>query len=107
MRPEPAGALGFSLDRVTLGVDQHLAAPDMIGLADQPILLHPFNQARGTVVTDAQLTLEVAGRRLLALRDDLYRLAVHLGLGIVLADRLPVEQVSAVLGLFGDRLIIF
>ena len=110
MRTEPSGSVPFSSsrsDRVPVGVDQHFAAADMVGLADQPVLLHPLDQPRGAVVADAQLALEVGGRGLLALGDDLDRLAVELGLGIVLAGRLAVEQIAAVLGLLGDRLDIF
>ena len=89
-----------------VGVDQHFAAADMVGLADQSVLLHPLDQPRRTIVADAQLALEVGGRSLLALGDDLDRLAVELGLGVVLAGRLAVEQIAAVFGFFGDRLDI-
>src|SRR5436190_19937208 len=91
---------------MSFGVDQHLAPADMVGLADQPILLHPLDQPRCAIIADAKLALEVAGRGLLALGDDLDRLAVELGLGIVFADRLAVEQIAAVLGLFGHRVDI-
>src|SRR5437868_4515645 len=111
MRCEPFSFGPFSLtralDRMPVGVDQHFAPADMVGLADQPILLHPLDQPRGAVVADAQLALEVRGRGLLALGDDLNRLAVELGLGIVLAGWLAVEQIAAVLGLLGDGLDIF
>src|ERR1044071_6224697 len=106
MPPEPAGSLRFRLDRVAVGVDQQLAAADMVGLADQPVLLHPLDQPGGTVVADAELTLQIAGRSLLALRDDLDRLAVELGFGIVLAHRLAVEQIAAILRLLGNGLDI-
>src|SRR4029079_14378156 len=109
MRSEPSGSEPFTrrspgLDRVPVGVDQHLAAPDMVGLADEAVLLHPLNEPRGTVVADAQLALQVGSRGLLALGDDLDRLAVELRLGIILAGRLAVEQIAAVLGLLGDGL---
>ena len=91
---------------MAVGVDQHFAAADMVGDADQPVLFHPLDQPRRTVVTDAQLALDIAGRGLLALGDDLDRLAVKLGLGVVLLRRLAVEQIAAVLGLLGNRLNI-
>src|SRR6185369_8276465 len=78
-------------ERVAVLIDQHLPATDMVGLADEPVLLHPLDQARRAVVADAELALEVRRRRLLALGDDLDRLAVELGLGVVLAGRLAVE----------------
>src|SRR5690348_18389351 len=31
-------------DRMSVGVDQHFAAADVIGLADQAVLLHPLDQ---------------------------------------------------------------
>src|SRR5438309_10851206 len=103
MRSELYGSVPFSLarsdrgsDRVTVGVDQHFAAPDVIGLPDQTVLLHPFDQTRRAVVADAKLALEVRGRRFLTLRDDLDCLAVELRLGVVLAGRLAVEQIAAV-----------
>src|SRR4051812_38999315 len=109
MRSEPSGSAPFrlrspSLDRMPVGVDQHLAAADMVGLTDEPVLLHALNQPRGAVIADTQLPLEIRGRGLLALSDDLDRLAVELGLGIVLAGRLPVEQITAVLRLLSHRL---
>src|SRR3982750_3517380 len=88
------------------GVDQHLAAADMVGFADQTVVLHPIDQSRRAVVADAQLALDVGGRRLLALGDDLHCLAVELGFGVVLARRLAVKQVAAVLGFFGHGLIV-
>src|SRR4029078_11122260 len=91
---------------MAVGVDQNLAAADMVGLADEPVLLHSFDQPRGAVVADPQLALEIGGRRLLALGHDLDRLAVELGLGIVFAGRLAVEQIAAVLGLLGYPLDI-
>ena len=66
----------------------------MVGLADEAVLLHPLDQPRRAVVADAQLALEIAGRGLLAFGDDLDRFAIKLGLGIVLADRLSVEQIA-------------
>src|SRR4249919_3109903 len=105
MSSEPAG---FPSDeRAPFRIDQHFAAADMVGGADHAFLLHPLDQPRRIVVADAQLPLQVGGRGLLALGDDLYRLAEHLRLGIVLADRLAVEDIAAVLGLLGDRLDIF
>src|SRR6187551_2071163 len=78
----------------------------MIGLADQPVLLHPLDQPGSAVVADAQLALEIAGRRLLAFGHDLDRLAVELGFGIVIPDRLAIEQIATVFRLFGDCLDI-
>src|SRR5205085_3388800 len=66
----------------------------------------PLDETRGAVIADAQLALKVGGRGFLALGDDLDRLAVKLGFGVVLAGRLAVEQIAAVLGLLGDRLDI-
>ncbi len=45
--------------RVAVGVDQHLAPPDMIRLPDESGLLHPLDQPRGVVVADSKLPLEV------------------------------------------------
>src|SRR3954454_15177046 len=112
MRSEPCGSVPFSVgstasDRVPVGVDQHLAAADMVGLADEAVLLHPLDEARRAVVADAQLALQVGSRGFLALGDDLHRLAVELGLGIVLAGRLAIEQIAAVFGLLGHGVIVF
>src|SRR3954466_5208667 len=97
----------WSLDqRPPFRIDEHFAPPDMVGSTDHPFFLHPLDQPRGIIVADAQLALEVGGRSLLALGDDLDGLAEHLRLGIVLADRLAVEDVAAILRLFGDRLDI-
>src|SRR6476646_9882910 len=111
MRSELSGSVPFSLrsprlNGMPVGVDQHFAPPDVVGLTDEPVLLHPLDQPRRAVVADAELALEVGGRGLLALGDDLDRLAVELGLGVVLASRLAIEQIAAVLGLLGDRLDI-
>src|SRR4051812_12174179 len=76
-----------SSDRPPLRIDQHFAAADMVGDADDTVFLHPLDQSRGIVVADAELALEIGGRRLLALRHRLHRLAVELRLGIVLAGR--------------------
>ena len=86
---------------MSLGVDQHFAASDMVGLADQPVLLHPLDEPRRAVVADPELALEVGRRGLLALGNDLLCLALKLGLGIVLAGRRAVIQIAAVLGLLG------
>src|SRR4249919_22809 len=80
-------------DRMPVRVDQHLAATNMIGLADESVLLHPLDQTRCAIVTDAELPLEIGGRGFLALGDGLHRLAIKLSLGIVLASRLAVEQI--------------
>src|SRR5437868_14283755 len=102
MRSEPAGSARFSrrsprLDRMPVRVDQHLAPADMVGLTDEPVLLHPLDQARGAAVADAQLPLDVGRTGLQALSDDLHRLAVKLYLCIVFAGRLAIEQIAAVL----------
>src|SRR5437868_14534432 len=109
MRSEPVGSAPFSLapsDRVPVGVDQHFAPADMVGLADKSILLHPLDQPRRAIVADAELALEVGHRCLLTLGDDLNGLAVELGLGVVFARRLVIEQIAAILSLLGDRLDI-
>src|SRR5947209_3138948 len=111
MRSEPSGSVPFSVrspssNRVSVRIHQHLAAADMVGLADEAVLLHAFDQPRGAVVSDAELPLEVGGRRLLALGDNLDCLAIELGLGVVLAGRLTIEQIAAILRLLGDRLDI-
>ena len=46
------------LSLLTILVGQHVAATDMVGRADQPFLFHPFDQARGAVISDAELALE-------------------------------------------------
>src|SRR3546814_13287759 len=58
-------------------VGEHVATADMVGRTDQPFLLHPLDQARGTVIADAQLPLQPARRRLLAFGDDLAGLRLH------------------------------
>ena len=50
----------------------------MVGGADEAFLLHPLDQARGIVVTDPELALEVGGRGLLAFRHHLFRKAVQI-----------------------------
>src|SRR5437868_10320321 len=97
--PAPRCSASPRSDRVTVGIDEHLASADVIGLADQPVLFHPLDQPRGAVVANAQLALEIGYRRFLTLGDDLHRLAVELGLGVVLARWLAVEQIAAVFGL--------
>src|SRR5215213_8159389 len=105
MPTELGGSRGFrnepGSNRMPLGVDQDLATADMVRLADQAVFLHPLDQPRGAVVADAKLALEVGSRCLLALGDNLDRFFVQLRLGVVFAGRLAVEQVAAVLGLFG------
>src|SRR3546814_10631147 len=78
----------------------------MVRGADDALLLHPLDEACGVVVANAELALDVARRSLLALRDGLDGLAVELAVGIVLAGRLTLEHVAAVLGLFGNRLVV-
>src|SRR6476469_337524 len=112
MRSEPSGSVPFSakslgLNRLSVGIDQAFTTPDMVRLADQPVLFNPLDQTRGAVIADSKLALEIGVRGLLALGDDLDRLAVKLRLGIVLAGRLAVEQIAAVLRLLGHRLDIF
>src|SRR3546814_16976870 len=79
----------------------------MVGGADFPFTFHPFNEARGVVVADAKLALDVAGRRLLALGDGLHGLLVALCLVVVVAHRLAFADIAAVLRLLGARHIIF
>src|SRR5690348_17301251 len=107
MRSEPAGSGRFRSERVAVRVDQNLAAADMVGLADEPVLLHPLDEARCAVVADAELALEIGGRGLLAFGDDLDGFAVELRLGVILVRRLAVEQVTTVFRLLGDSLDIF
>ena len=45
--------------RVAVGVDQHLAPPDMIRLPNKSGLLHPLDQPRCVVVANSKLPLEV------------------------------------------------
>ena len=78
----------------------------MVGGGHEAVLLHPLDVPRRTVVADSHLPLQPAGRRLLALRDDLDRLAEFLFLGAVVADRRTVQR-EAVLGFLGDRLDVF
>ena len=84
------------LDGVALCIAKHLAPPYMVGPADDAVLLHPLDQPRRAVVADAQLPLDVGGRRLLAFGHDLHGLAVQLALGIVVAIRRAVEHAPAV-----------
>ena len=53
----------------------------MIGLAYLALSLHPFDQPRGIVVADAQLALDIAGRRFLAFGNDLAGFAVEFVFG--------------------------
>src|SRR5579884_3900811 len=78
----------------------------MVRLTYEAFFLHPLDQPCSTVVSDPELALKVRGRCLLALGNDLDGLAIKLCLCIVLAARLPVEQVAAVFRLLGDRLNI-
>src|SRR6478609_705290 len=99
MRSEPSGSVPFSakslgLNRMSVGIDQDFTTPDMVRLADQPVLFHPLDQPRGAVIADSKLALEIGGRGLLALGDDLDRLAIELGLGVILASRLAIEQIA-------------
>src|SRR5690606_41933860 len=68
--------------------DQHLPASDVVGRADVALGPHALDQAGGAVVAGAQAPLQIAGRRLTLLGDDLQRLGI---LGVVavavLADR--------------------
>ena len=45
-------------DGIAVRIAQHLAPSDVIGPPDDPILLHPLDQAGGRIVADAQLALE-------------------------------------------------
>src|SRR4051794_31012685 len=101
MRSELSGSVPFSLrspssNRMAVRVDQHLAAADMVRLSDEPVLLHAFDQPCGAVVADAELALQVGGGGLLTFGDDLDRFPIKLGLGVVFAGRLAVEQVAPI-----------
>src|SRR5512138_3682500 len=50
--PVPGRSGSRSSDRVPVGVDQDLAAADMVGLTDEAFLLHPLDQACRAVVAD-------------------------------------------------------
>ena len=59
------------LSLLAILVGQHVAAAHMVGRADQPFLFHPFDQARGRIISDAQLALKPAGRCLAVFDDEL------------------------------------
>src|SRR5438874_7888591 len=61
---------------------QHLPTADMVGRADQAVLLHTLDQLGGAVVADLQLALEIAGRGLAVIEHDLHGLIVD---GVVAA----------------------
>ena len=50
--------------------DEDFALAGMVGLTDDTLQFHPLHQRRGTVVTDLQTALDVAGRRLAIAFDD-------------------------------------
>src|SRR5262245_56637075 len=56
--------------------DPHLPADHMVRATDVPVDLHPLDPPGGSVVADAHLALQIAGRSLALLRDDLQRLRV-------------------------------
>src|SRR5262245_47514181 len=61
---------------VRRAADQHLPAADVVRATDVSVGLHPLDQPGGAVVADAHLALQIAGRSLALLRDDLERLRV-------------------------------
>src|SRR5580692_11576735 len=83
-RRKPHGLNKISLSRVSIRSilqrrrHEHLARAVRLQLADDPGLLHSFQQPRGAVVTDLQTPLHVRDRRLPLGRDDLHRLIVQL-----------------------------
>src|SRR3546814_14608671 len=81
----------------------------MVGLTDEAVLFHPLDQARGVVVADAKLPLEIAGGRLLAFRDDLHGAPIERGPAVFLTAG-PADseaELSGVLRLLGTRRDIF
>src|SRR3546814_9948881 len=87
-------------------VGEHVATADMVGRTDQPFLLHPLDQARGAVISDAQLPLQPARRGLLAFGDDLAGLRIHAVFGAVAAGGGALHRKAAVLGVLGDAVDI-
>src|SRR3546814_19252262 len=77
----------------------------MVGLTDEAVLFHPLDQARGVVVADAKLPLELAGGRLLAFRDDLHGAPVQRGLAVFLTPgHAEIEaELAGVLRRLGHR----
>src|SRR3546814_17815461 len=73
---------------------------------DQSFLLHPLDQARGAVISDAQLPLQPARRGLLAFGDDLAGLRIHAVFGAVAAGGGALHRKAAVLGVLGDAVDI-
>src|SRR3546814_14584282 len=82
-------------------VGEHVATADIVVRTDQPFLLHPLDQARGAVISDAQLPLQPARRGLLAFGDDLAGLRIHAVFGAVAAGGGALHRNAAVLGVLG------
>src|SRR5262245_12507573 len=78
-------------------VDQDLALAGMIGLADDPFLLHPLHDRGGAIVADLQPPLDVAGRSLTVAQYDLHSLLVEVGRVAGRAHACCVEYRVAVL----------
>src|SRR5690242_18580789 len=78
--------------------DQDLALAGVVGLADDPFLLHPLHQRGGAVVADLQAALNVAGRGLAVAGNDLHRLGVEIAaLRLAHAGRVEHGAVLALL----------
>ena len=83
----------------------------MIGAAHEPVLLHPFDQASGVVVADAQVALDEAGAGLLRLGHDVDGLGIHVRLLIAAATAGEprtgqIELAIKICRFFGDGLDI-
>src|SRR5512132_2112063 len=66
---------------------QHFAPADAVGLADQALRFHAFDQSGGPVVTDLQTALNEAGGGFAFIEHDRDRVAIEfVALSVVIAD---------------------
>src|SRR6202022_34665 len=78
--------------------DQDFTLAGVIGLPDDPLLLHSFHEGRGTVIPDLQPALNVAGRSLAITHDDSHGLLIEVGalaLAVALAHSGRIEDCLA------------
>src|SRR5262249_15053706 len=92
----------------TTGEDRALSR--MIGRADHPFLLHPFDERGGLIVTDRQAALDVARRAFFVAQNDIDSAVVEIPplLRLHAAPRWPVVILTVPgVVLVGDRVEIF
>src|SRR5262249_50301452 len=87
-----------SISALARAFNQDPPFTDVIRLADNAFLLHPFHQRGGTVVANLQTTLNIAGRSLAVARHDRNRLLIKIA-AFAGAHRGRVEERIAVFGM--------